>query len=418
MSVAPVIDTSVPQPEFSDKGVLLPDEQDILAAVVSDDNAAFGNTLDYYDASGNFAQSRPQAQLAATKSAIINNAFGMLAYLANSFDPAVASGRIQDGIAAINFLTRKGANSTTVSCLLRGATGTPIPKGAQAQDTSGNVYACSEAVSIGADGTVTVDFVCTVSGPVSCPANTLTKISQIVPGWDSITNPSAGIAGNNAEGRADFEARRQQSVASKGSTTTGSILSAVKAVSGVIDAYVTDNRTKADKVIGNVKVPATGVLVSVAGGDDHSVAEAIFTKIAGGTPLGGDTTVTVSDDSNGYAQPYPTTKITFQRAISTPVYCRVTLADNAAIPSTAQASIQAACVAAFNGQGIAETSQEKINSVIYGSDFVDDVRSLGAWAKIVSIQVSLNRSAWSDTVAVNAAQIPTMVAGNVSMETA
>lgn len=418
MADTPTIATSVPQPEFSDAGVLLPDEADILNGVITDDNAAFGNALSYYNADGTLAQSRACTQMAITKAAVINYAFGFLAYLANSFDPAVASGRMQDAIASINFLTRKTANFTSVTCTLTGATGTRIPAGTQAQDTAGNTYTNAGTVTIGSSGTVQATFNCTTAGPIECPAGTLTIISQIIPGWDSITNPSDGIVGNLVESRADFEERRQQSVAFPGTGSNGAILASVKAVPGVIDAYVADNKTQVTVTIGGVSVAAHGVLVAVAGGTDAEVATAIFKKIAGGTPLAGDTTVTVEDDMNGYVAPYPTTPITFQRAKATPIYVRVTLTASNAIPSTADDSIAAACVRAFEGAGVAATSMKRINTTVYGSDFVDDVRALGSWARIVSIQVSLDGTTYSDTVALNATQIPTLVADNVSTVTA
>lgn len=418
MADTPIVATSVPQPEFSDKGVLLPDEADILEGVITDDNAASGNILNYYNKDGTLAQSRACTQMAITKTAIINYAFGFLAYLANSFDPAVASGRMQDAIASINFLTRKSANFTSVTCTLTGATGTQIPVGTQAKDTGGNTYANAGTVTIGSGGTVQATFNCTTAGAIECPAGTLTTISQIIPGWDSITNPSDGVVGNLVESRADFEARRQQSVALAGTGSNGAILASVKAVAGVIDAYVADNKTEATATIGGVSVVAHGVLVAVAGGADADVAIAIFKKVAGGTPLAGNTTVTVEDDMNGYVAPYPTTPITFQRAKATPVYVRVTLTASTAIPSTAASSIATACVSAFEGVGVGATSMERINSTIYGSDFVDDVRALGSWARIVGIQVSLDGKKYTDTVALNATQIPTLVAANVSMATA
>lgn len=415
MANTPTVDTSVPQPVFEETGISLPSEADILSGVVTGLNAAFGNNLTFYNSAGAFLPSRPQSQIATTQTAIINDSMGFLAFLASSFDPAVASGRIQDGIAAINFLTRKSATATSVTCTVTGAAGTILAAGVKAQDTSGNTYENAGSVTIGADGTATATFNCTVTGPVSCPAGTLTKVYQVVPGWDTITNPTDGITGTDTESRSDLEARRQQSVMSKGSGALGAIKAQVLAAPDVIDAYVSDNPLATANTIGGVSVPAHGILVAVSGGSDADIAKSIWQKRAGGTPMAGNVTVAVEDTENGYSTPYPTTDITFQRAITTPVYVKYTLTSSDDIPENALTTLQTAALAAFNGTGSALTNLEKINSTVYGTSFVADAVALGTWVKIVNVQVSLGGTTFSDTVSLDATKIPTLTAANISM---
>ena len=69
MATSPTVNTSVPQPTFTETGLDLPSESDVLTGVVTDLNGAFGNNLRFYDASGNFLSSRPQAQIATTQTA-------------------------------------------------------------------------------------------------------------------------------------------------------------------------------------------------------------------------------------------------------------------------------------------------------------------------------------------------------------
>lgn len=405
--------TSVPMPTFSDAGVLLPDDADVLAGVIADKNAAFGNALTFFDANGKFLQSRPMAQICVTETAVLSAAFSLMAYIANNFDPAVASGRMQDAIAAIYFLTRKPASYTTVAATCVGAVSTLIPAGARAKDTSGNIYATQDAAAIGASGTVDVTFVCQSSGPVPCPAGTLTQIYQIIPGWDSVSNASDGIPGADIESRADFEARRQASVSINAYASTNSIQAATKAIAGVIDAYVSENATSADQTVGGVIVPAHGICVSVAGGADDDVAIAIKSKTAPGTPMGGNTSVSIPDTFSLYNNGPDV--IHFQRAVATPIYVKVTLSASSNIPTTALASVQTAAIAAFFGTGLNTTSMERINSIVYASQFYADIRALGDWADVVNVKVSLDGSTWSDTVSVNQAQIATLVAGDISL---
>lgn len=415
MATSPTVSTSVPQPSFTDDGIVLPDESDILTGVATDLNAAFGNTLRFYDSNGTFLLSRPQGQIASSETAIINDVNTMLAWFANNVDPNVASGRMQDAIGAIYFLSRKSATYTTTTCLCTGAVGTLIPAGSKAKDTSANIYASQADATIGSDGTVSVVFVCTTSGPISCAAGTLTTIYQIIPGWDTITNSADGLTGTDLESRADFEARRSESVAVNGSGTTGAILASVRAVDAVIDAYVAENTTSAATTVGGVSVPSYGVLVIVAGGASSDIATAIWSKIPAGTPMGGSTSVTIEDTFNGYTAPLPTYTINYQIAATTPVYVKVTIADSNAVPSTALTSVQAAALSSFVGTGVNETSMERVNTTIYASDFYADIRALGSWAEIVNIKVSIDNATWADTVTLTASEVANLVSTDVTL---
>ncbi len=91
--------SSVPKLAFTDAGLVVPAETDILAGVQSDMNAAFGGGL-------NPALETPQGQLASSQAAIIGDKNNEIAYVTNQVDPQYADGRFQDAIARIYFLTR------------------------------------------------------------------------------------------------------------------------------------------------------------------------------------------------------------------------------------------------------------------------------------------------------------------------
>ena len=228
------ISTAVPAPTFGPTGFMSPAESAILAGVQADQQAAFGGNL-------NPALTTPQGQLAQSTTAIIGDANDQFLALAAGVDPAFATGRMQDGIARIYFLTRNPAQSTVVTATCSGLTGVTIPIGAQAQDQGGNLYVATEAGTIPAGGTVQITFACAATGPVSCPIGYLSTIYQAIPGWDSITNTVVGVIGNVVESTADFEYRRQQAVAANSQGALASILGAVWQVPGVLDCYVAEN---------------------------------------------------------------------------------------------------------------------------------------------------------------------------------
>jgi len=229
--------TAVPVPAFTDTGFDPPLESDILAGVEADFNAAFNTTLNF----GTPVNPTPQGQLASTETAVIGNANDQFCELANSVDPAFASGRMQDAIARIYFLSRLPAEPTVVSCLCIGDIGVTIPPGSLAQATDGNIYYAVDGGTIPLSGNITLQFACQVTGPIPCPSNTLNRIYRIVPGWNTINNPADGVLGNDVESRAAFEFRREQSVAANSVGFLPSVLGSVLKVSGVLDAYATDN---------------------------------------------------------------------------------------------------------------------------------------------------------------------------------
>ncbi|MBW4932955.1 baseplate J/gp47 family protein, partial [Klebsiella pneumoniae] len=130
-----------------------------------------------------------------------------------------------------------------------GVPGTVIPAQSYATDDNGYMYVSLAAGTIGADGTVKIEFQNLTTGPIACPIGTLTNIYVAVSGWSSITNETAGVPGSNVEGRSAFEYRRRQSVARNAFNTAAAVRAAVLEVDGVLDVYVIDNKepTSVDK---------------------------------------------------------------------------------------------------------------------------------------------------------------------------
>src|SRR5581483_2373349 len=198
--------TNVPGPTFGATGFLVPDDAAILAGVIEDINAAFGGNL-------NPDVRTPQGQLASSIAALVSNADAIFQLYTQLVDPAFSFGRMQDAIARINFLSRRGSQATVVQCVCSG-TAAAIPVGATARAEDGNIYSCIEAGTLPVGGgTITLSFACNTLGPIACPANSLDQIFQSIPGWDSINNPADGVIGTATEDARAFEARRAASVA-------------------------------------------------------------------------------------------------------------------------------------------------------------------------------------------------------------
>lgn len=399
--------TSVPFPTLGPNGFVAPLEVDILNGVLADFNSAFGGNL-------NLSLSTPQGQLATSISAVVGYGNDLFTYYVNQVDPAFSSGRMQDGIGRIYFLSRNGPLPTAVELVCTGAPGTVIPTGSLAVSLAGDIYQSTGSAVIPSGGSVTIPFASVVDGPIACPANTVTAIYRAVPGWDSVNNPSDGVPGRNTEGRLDFETRRAASVAGNALGILPAVQGAVLSVADVLDAFVYENPTASPLTYRGVTLPAHSLYVAVVGGTDADVARAIWSKKNPGCDYyGGNTTVTVTD-SNGYSVPYPTYDVTFERPASLPIFVLVKIADVTGIPSNAEALVQAAVLNAFNGAD--GSNRARIGSTVYASRFYAGVAALGAWATIVEILVGTSDPATADTVTVDIDQIPTLDAADISLD--
>lgn len=398
--------SNVPHSTFTATGVVAPSESDIRAGLWADFQDAFGGNLNESDAT-------PQGQLVAALGAIIGGNNDLFLQFVNQVDPAYAAGRMQDAIARIYYLSRILATSTLVTCTCTGSAGTFIPAGSLAQSIDGTIYQSLGDATIGSGGTVAVPFAALTTGPIQCPAGSLTIIYRVISGWDSITNDADGVPGRDEETRADFENRRGQSVALNSTGILPSVRAAVLDVDGVADAYVTENSTASSVTVGGVAIAARSLYVAVFGGTDADVARAIWTRKPPGCGYVGGTTVTVTDSASGYSLPYPSYSVTFQRAAALPIYMAVQLANNGLVPADAVTQVRNAVVAAFGGAD--GGPRARIGATVYALRFAGAIAALGPWAQIVSITVGTTSTPTAADVTVNIDKMPTLTGANIAV---
>lgn len=396
--------SQVPSVKFTPEGLVLPEEKDILAGVLTDMDAAFGGGL-------NKSLETPQGQLASSTTAIIGDKNSEFAKYVNQVDPAFAEGRMQDAIGRIYFLDRKPGTATTVLATCTGLAGVVIPVGARAQAVDGNIYLCTQAGTIPPSGSIDLTFSCSVNGPFACEPGTLNTIYQVIPGWDSVTNLSAGTVGSYVESRAEFEQRRRDSVALNARGSLPSIYSAVADVPGVIDAYVTENTTSAPLSVGSVTLVPHSIWVAVVGGEAADIAGAIWRKKNPGSNYNGNTSYTI-EDKEGYSYPYPSYVVRWETPDALPILFAVQIAANPSLPSDIVSLVKAAIIDAFNG--VDGGQRARIGSVIYASRYYAPVGAISSNISILSLLVGTS-SATQPSVAVPINRRPTLSASNISV---
>lgn len=400
--------TAVPSIKWPDAGPELPLESDILGGVLDDIDAAFGGGL-------NRNLETPQGQLASSLAAIIAAKNTEIANIINMIDPQYSSGRWQDAIARIYFISRKPEQSSVVRVKLTGLAGVVVPAGTLAKDSSGNIWHSTGGAKIGTNGVAFVDFACNEPGPVPCPPHNLNRIYQSIPGLDAIDNEDAAVLGALVESRADFERRRYNSVAKNGHGTTHSIYGEVFQVEGVVDCYVVDNPTGLSKVVPptHYVLKPHSVYVAVVGGDDKDIAKAIWRKKDVGCDYNGNTTVLVYDDEAGYSAP-PQYEVTFNRPTPTPVKFHVQLIDSLSLPADAPTVAKQCVMDTFNGKG-EDGLRERIASRILATRYYIALSETTVADFLASVKLGFD-SPTQDLITLGIDQVPTLELSDITVE--
>lgn len=407
--------TDVPQPSFGPLGFQVPAEADILTAVKAQWNEAFGNVL-------NMDDDTPQGQLAVSQTAAIGNANDSFVFLSQQMDPAYNIGRYQDAIARIYFIERIPSSPTNVTVTCTGLPGVVIPQLSLVLASDGNKYAAISGGTIGADGTVDLQFQCTIPGPISCPAGSIggnpetSSIYQAVNGWDSAVNNSDGVIGRNTETRGEFEDRRRLSVAQNSQGSIPSVLGAVLNVDGVLDAFVTENVNQTAQSIKGFLLNPNSIYVAAVGGTDQDVATALWTKKSPGCGYNGNTTFVVQDTQSGYSPPFPSYNVMFERPSPVTVTAVVTLANNQNIPANVNDLVAASFVASFAGED--GGPRARIGSDVFASRFYSGIAALGTWAQIVTIKLGCSNqpsAVFTGSITASTLTVTTLTSGIIGV---
>lgn len=377
--------TNVPLPTFTDAGLTVPTEPEILSGI-------FADMVDAFALSGralNTELTTPQGQLAQSQAYMLAQLNRGWLQLVNNVDPASASGAFQDALGRIYFLTRQPASYATVQATVRGVVGTVLPAGAQARSSDGTIWLTTAAVTFGSSGSATVLLRASTAGSApSVGVNGLT-IYQQRSGWEAISNDAPSTPGVNLESRQSFEARRAASVNIGGTGTAAAVRAAIANVTGVSDVYVYNNGSDTAITYGatDYPVPAHSIAITVAGGDDTAVANAIHSKLDAGCGLPtsagvGTLTEIVIEDSVNYVAPFPQYVIRFVRPLPVTVYVRVEVANLSTLPSTYVQDVQAAIASALTDGystpcGDIAVSRARIGGQIVAAEYGAAILALG-----------------------------------------
>lgn len=268
----------------------------------------------------------------------------------NSQYPDTSSGTSLDNVVALNDVHRLPATFTKVKNVnLTGTANAVIPLGSVAAVTgTGATFTLDASVTLDGSGNGVGNFTSSVTGPIQCPANTLTIIQQPVTGWSTVNNPTDGVAGTNIETDAALRIRRIAELENALAGPVEAIRKALLEVDGVTQVVGYENQYNVTDMNGR---PAHSVQMYVLGGADQDIWQAIWDSKAGGAQAFGDQ-CGFAVSSLGQQEP-----ICFSRLIQKNVYGIITVHTNLSFPGDGDTQLK-------------ENAVNYINSLIGGQELI------------------------------------------------
>ena len=389
-------------------GVRVQDTATIRANIVTKVQQAF--KVSDSDPLLNLDPASPMGQVVDLLVAEIEAKNAEIAYLSNMLNLSSARGVWLDALGSLYFIERKMSEPTTVTCEVTGISGTVVPYGSLVEDANGNKLRllATEGITISADGTGSGQFSTVEHGAIVINSHSVTKIITVVAGWDTVDNASAGVTGRDRETDAEYLARIKISLANNAQGTIEAIRADVLALDGVIACTVLENITNQSITSYGVQLTSHSIGVCVYGGNDEDIAKAIYKKKDAGCGTSGTDTVTYVDPE----YPDETYEYKIFRATAERVYIKITSYQK--VSDEVQATLKEAILADFNGEG--SNARATMAQTLYASRFFYVAQSLTS-VVLQKATLSVDGSTYSDSLVINANQMPTLQATDITFET-
>ena len=396
--------------EITENGIVSPSTSEIKEAIQTIFTNAFGTDLSLDDAT-------PQGVLIDGLAQLKQSSNSVLLYLANQFNPEVASGIFQDALANLYFIQRKSATHSIVMCRCIGVNGTvlngipdennPTRVPAMAQSTNGDIFECVTGGIIGnpdennnyqTPGYIDLVFRSAETGPIPCGANTVNKIYQSIVGWDSVSNSASGSVGVEEETRSEFEKRRVESLTLQATGSLGAVQSGIANLNGVEDYKLWENVTDSSVTYRGVTLSPHSIWVCVNSAvAPDEIAEVIYKNKSAGCDTNGSEDCSYTDALTGVSYTFH-----YDNPVDVDVYIKVLV--QSAVPSEVSLEIKQAIWDKFNGV-TGEDAAITIGDTVYAGKFFSSLSGIDA--DIVQIQVSKSSdSGFSNYITFNMNQLP------------
>lgn len=321
-----------------ESGTVVPDTSTLLADVQGEWKDAFGQDLQV-------TSDTPQGVMIAGETAARSEVLRTNAALANQINPDIAGGVFLDAICSLLGLQRATATRSLVRGVqLNGQPSTVIPAGSRAITLGDDLFESVGGVVLDATGLGFVDFQSVEYGPIQCAAGSLNRVVDSVLGWETVTNPDAGIPGTSEQSDESLRDLRRRTLARQGISTVEAQVSDLNALDGVKSIQFRENIAATTQIIDGITMVAHSVWACVDGGADLDIARSLLTNKTDGAAWNGAVTVPVLEPFSGQ-----TYDVQFDRPDVVQLLVRVTVKQGSSLADPA-IEVPKAVVAYANGE--------------------------------------------------------------------
>jgi len=263
----------------------------------------------------------PDGQRVAIEAQLVLDAqsFGALEY--NQRDPDFALGQSLNSIIKLAGISRRPATRSQVDVEVTTDRPLTLPEDYAVEDDLGQAWTTLNATDI-PPGETTVTLFAETFGAVEAGPTTVVNPVTVVIGVLSVTNPLAAVVGIDEETDQELRVRRNRSLETPQSSSTGRMFTALANLPNVTDVAVYENDTDATDADG---IPAHSLWVVVEGGAVADIVESMTKNKTGGKGMVGAVTGTFNEsvlrpDGSTFTIVH---NMTFDRPVDVPVLVRL-----------------------------------------------------------------------------------------------
>lgn len=361
-----------------------------------------------------FSSNDPAMQVVQVPLEGVGEAWQISQVAYGQFNPSIASSAALSGLVQLNGIERDLDVASTVILTLTGTPGVTITGPRTVSDANDvNQWTISSDFTFGSGGTVSVTATCTVTGPISASANTITRIVTPSGGWTAVNNASSATVGRNEETDIELRNRRRNSTLAPASGPAEAVFSNLLNVSGVTYARVYINNTMTTDSRG---IPAKNQACVIVGGNDQDIASTILARSGAGVEFFGTTSFTLTDLQG---EPYT---IKWTRPTEIPIFVAINITTDDSYPDTGANDIRQAiidyarsgAIALGIEDGFRDTGFQPGSSVVHSRLFTPINSVAGHTVNSLFIGTSANPTATSD-ISVQFDQIASFSAANITI---
>ena len=301
-------------PQFTPDGIQVQTFQEIYDELAAGYRAIYGEDI-------NLEPNSPDGQRVAIEAQLVldSQSFGALEY--NQRDPDFALGQSLNSIIKLSGITRRPATRSQVDVTVVTDRPLTLPIDYTVEDDLGQSWSTLAVRSLAA-GTTTVTLFALAFGAIAADSATIVNPVTVVIGVISVTNPASATVGIDEETDQELRVRRNKSLETPQSSSTGRMFTALASVANVTDVAVYENDTDTTD---SDSIPAHSLFVVVEGGAVADIVETMTKNKTGGKGMVGAVTGTFSEV---FTRPNGTTftivnTMTFDRPTDVPLLVRL-----------------------------------------------------------------------------------------------